>query len=53
MKFNPLHKWEVEKTKCWIKAKKVEYDKYRGSFRADVSEMDIELPTEEDLDLDL
>ncbi len=24
MKLNPLHKWDVEKTKSWIRAKKVE-----------------------------
>lgn len=42
MKLNPLHKWDVDKTKKWIKAKMKEYEKYRGSFRAEVSQSDIE-----------
>ena len=37
---NPLSKWDVEKTKTWIKEKKREYLKYQGKFKADVSTMD-------------
>lgn len=32
MPLNPLHKWDLEKTKRWVKSKK-EYMKYRGNFR--------------------
>ena len=33
MKLNPLHKWDLPKTKIWIKEKKREYGRYRGRFR--------------------
>ena len=37
---NPLAKWDVKKTVEWIAAKKKEYLKYKGKFRADVDVMD-------------
>lgn len=33
MPLNPLHKWDVDKTKSWVKAKKTEYFKYSGKLR--------------------
>ena len=42
MKLNPLQKWDVDKTKKWIKAKIRECNKYNGSFRDEFSENDIE-----------
>ena len=36
---NPLAKWDVKKTVEWIAAKKKEYLKYKGKFRADVDVM--------------
>ena len=32
---NPLHKWDVKKTKSWIKEKKISYLKFKGKFRAE------------------
>ena len=34
---NPLHKWDVTKTKSWIKEKKVSYLKFKGKFRTQIS----------------
>ena len=31
--FNPLHKWDIKKTKEWIKMKKLEYLKNRNKFK--------------------
>lgn len=33
---NPLHKWDVTKTKSWIKEKKVSYLMYKGKFRTQI-----------------
>lgn len=38
LSLNPLSKWDVDKTKDWIKAKKKEYLKYQGKFRSDVDD---------------
>lgn len=29
---DPLHKWDIQKTKSWIERKKQEHLKYRGNF---------------------
>ena len=42
MKLNPLHKWDITKTKQWIQKKIKEYQKYQANFCSDVSESDIE-----------
>jgi hypothetical protein len=42
MKLNPLHEWDITKTKQWIQKKIKEYQKYQAKFRSDVSESDIE-----------
>ena len=42
MKLNPLHKWDVQSTECWIRAKLKEYLKYNGSFRSEMSTSEIE-----------
>ena len=36
MALNPLAKWDLGKTNLWIAAKKREYLKYKGRFRAEV-----------------
>ena len=51
MKINPLHKWDVKKTDDWIKAKVKEHQKYKGYFRSEVSESDVECPTTDDLEM--
>ena len=35
---NPLQNWNLEKTKEWIEEKKIEYIKYKGSLRRELSE---------------
>jgi len=52
-KLNPLHKWDVDLTKMWIIEKKKEYEKCSGNFPSAVSDTDIELPLEEDLDVEV
>ena len=42
IKLNPLHKWDVKKTESWIRKKIMEYLKYNGSFRSEVSTSDVE-----------
>lgn len=42
MPLNPLHKWNLAKTKSWVKGKKTEYFKYSGKFRGDVLEDEAE-----------
>ena len=37
MALNPLSKWDVEKTKKWISAKKIHYLKYKRNFRSDIN----------------
>lgn len=49
IKLNPLHKWNVEKTEVWIKAKIKEYEKYQGSIHSEVSESGIDCPLTDDL----
>ena len=33
---NPLHEWDITKTKSWIKEKTVSYLKYKGKFRTQI-----------------
>ena len=42
MVINPLHKFDTKKTIKWVKAKIKEYQKYRGNFREEASECEIE-----------
>ena len=51
IKLNPLHKFDVNKTECWIKAKIKEYRKYKGGFCSEVSECDIECNPTDNLEL--
>ena len=43
---NPLHKWDVKKTKSWIKEKKTSYLKFKGKFRTKLSSDDSDSDTE-------
>lgn len=36
LQLNPLSKWDIEKTKLWIKTKKKDYWKFKGKFRTEV-----------------
>lgn len=51
MKLNPLYKCDVKKTDDWIKAKVKEHQKYKGHFRTEVSESDVECPTPDHLEM--
>ena len=50
MKLNPLHNWDVKKTDTWITAKIKEHQKYKGHFRSEISESDVECPALDDLE---
>ena len=36
MALNPLHNWDLQKTKEWIEAKKTEYIKYKYKYKGSV-----------------
>ena len=40
---NPLQNWNLENTKEWIEEKKIEYIKYKGSLRRELSERVIDI----------
>ena len=54
LQLNPLHKWDMKKTKSWIKEKKKSYLKYKGRFRADmISDDSEENGSDSDSDIDV